>query len=151
MHTYTYRISQKGEKMATQKQIKEWIPAVTEIFQFFVPCPELPEIHVVSDKTLFKKRAEIVERLQSKQKNATPDNYDSIMEMIHGDHGDAILIQQKCVPSPEKNFRAEEAFAHFLWHELGHYLAITSETTNLHRYADQEYFADSSNITEHAK
>ena len=95
--------------MTTQKQIKEWIPTAVEIFQRFMPCPEIPEIHIVREKTLFKKRAEIVERLQAKQKNASPETYDIVMEMIHGDLGNAILIRQnillprKEATMPKKN------------------------------------------------
>ena len=38
-----------GDKsMTTQKQIKEWIPTAVEIFQRFMPCPEIPEIHIVN-------------------------------------------------------------------------------------------------------
>ena len=137
--------------MTTQKQIKEWIPTAVEIFQRFMPCPEIPEIHIVSEKTLFKKRAEIVERLQAKQKNASPETYDIVMEMIHGDLGNAILIRQKYITSPERSHHAEEEFSHYLWHELGHFLAMTSETGNMGRFMDQSRRVDFSNLPEFSK
>ena len=137
--------------MTTQKQIKEWIPTAVEIFQRFMPCPEIPEIHIVSEKTLFKKRAEIVERLQAKQKNASPETYDIVMEMIHGDLGNAILIRQKYITSPERSHHAEEEFSHYLWHELGHFLAMTSETGNMSRFMDQSRRVDFSNLPEFSK
>ena len=137
--------------MTTQKQIKEWIPTAVEIFQRFMPCPEIPEIHIASEKTLFKKRAEIVERLQAKQKNASPETYDIVMEMIHGDLGNAILIRQKYITSPERSHHAEEEFSHYLWHELGHFLAMTSETGNMSRFMDQSRRVDFSNLPEFSK
>lgn len=141
-----------GDKsMTTQKQIKEWIPAAVETFQRFMPCPQIPEIHILSENTLFKKRAAIVERIQSKQKNAPPEGYSAIMEMIHGDMGDAILIRQKYITSPERSRRAEEEFSHYLWHELGHYVAITSDNDNLVRFMDQSRQVDFSDPPEFAK
>lgn len=141
-----------GDKnMTTQKQIKEWIPAAVETFQRFMPCPQIPEIHILRENTLFKKRAAIVERIQSKQKNAPPEGYSAIMEMIHGDMGDAILIRQKYITSPERSRRAEEEFSHYLWHELGHYVAITSDNDNLVRFMDQSRRVDFSNLPEFSK
>lgn len=138
--------------MTTQKQIKEWIPTAVETFQRFMPCPEIPEIHIVSEKTLFKRRAEIVERLQAKQKNASSETYDIIMEMIHGDLGNAILIRQKYITSTERNHQAEEEFSHLLWHELGHYVAITSENDAMERFMDHSYHIDYNiNSTEFVK
>lgn len=99
--------------MATQKQIKEWIPRAIQIFQAYIPLTGLPEIHIVSDKTLFKTRAELVEKLQSHQSHISPLHYNSVMEEIHGELGDAIIIQQEYVLSLAKDNRAEELFQHY--------------------------------------
>ncbi len=94
--------------MTTQKQIREWIPSAGAIFRKYMPdMGEIPEIHIVSERTLFQTRKELVERLQSAQKNTDEENYTSVMEMIHGEKGDAILIRQRCIPSPEKDNMVE--------------------------------------------
>lgn len=106
--------------MVTQRQIKAWIPEALAIFQRFMPpfpgmdTIPIPEIHIVSDKTVFPTRKMLVAKLRSRQTDIDEEHYTSIMEMIHGDLGDAILI----------------------WHELGHYYAIHNEcrSDDLHRF-----------------
>lgn len=115
--------------MTTQKQIKEWILEAQEIFNRFMPSSISPEIHIVNDKTVFKTRADIVTRLHSKQTNIDEGNYTSIMETIHGEKGDAILIQQKYIQDPKENPYAEVYFRRFLWHEYGHCYAAHFENT----------------------
>lgn len=94
--------------MVTQKQIKAWIPEALAIFQRFMPpfpgmdTIPIPEIHIVSDKTVFPTRKMLVAKLRSRQTDIDEDHYTSIMEMIHGDLGDAILIWQKYIPDPQK-------------------------------------------------
>lgn len=116
-----------------------------------MPCPEVPEIYILSERMLFKKRAEIVEQTHAIQKNESPDDYSAVMEMVHGDLGSAIIIRQKDIKSPEKYSRAEEEFSHTLWHELGHYVAISAESSDRHRYMDNKNPVDSSNVSEYAK
>lgn len=128
--------------MVTQKQIKAWIPEALAIFQRFMPpfpgmdTIPIPEIHIVSDKTVFPTRKMLVAKLRSRQTDIDEDHYTSIMEMIHGDLGDAILIWQKYIPDPQKIPLADDYFCHYLWHELGHYYAIHNEcrSDDLHRF-----------------
>lgn len=121
--------------MITQKQMRLWIPEAISIFKKYMPVDTLPggtlpEIYIGAPRNILKLRAELVEKTKSHQFN-TPDPYDSIMEMIHGDAGDAILIQQKLVL--EGNM-ADINFCHTLWHELGHYFAIYSECDDRDEY-----------------
>ena len=74
----------------------------------------LPEIHIVSKKELLPVRAALVEKTCCHQKNIDVKRYESIMEMLHGDSGDAVIIQQSLIPSPTKNPMAECCFHHFL-------------------------------------
>lgn len=136
--------------MVTQKQIKAWIPEALSIFQKYMPpfpgmeYIPIPEIHIVSDRTIFQTRRELVDRLHSQQTEIDEDQYSSIMEMIHGEYGDAILIHQKYIPDPKKIPLADDYFSHYLWHELGHYYAIHNECAaeNLHRFNNPGLSAD---------
>ncbi|MCD7825921.1 MAG: hypothetical protein LUH14_08175 [Clostridiaceae bacterium] len=136
--------------MITQKQMKLWIPEAQEIFKRYMsvdtlPGGTLPPIYIGAPRNILSLRAELVEKTKSHQVN-TPDPYDSIMEMIHGDAGDAILIQQKLVPGGNM---AQINFNHALWHEFGHYFAIYNESdikdeygaSALHHYCDQNNLA----------
>lgn len=71
----------------------------------------------------------------------TGESEAAIMEYIHGNKGYAILIRQNLLP--DKNF---EHFCSMLWHELGHFYAIISEITDLHRYNDPGLADDRRNI-----
>ena len=128
--------------MVTQKQIKDWLPTAIEIFQRFMPPTDVlfPSVHIVSDKTVFPTRAKLVEKVRCHQRICDEEYYDSVMEMLHGDLGDAILIQQKYLPDPKTYQVAEIKFKHFLWHELGHFYAIHHECkeNDLHRFNNQE-------------
>ncbi len=124
--------------MITKKQILEWVDSAVEVFKQFIPDVGLvPEIHISTDRIILKTRAELVERLKSHQKN-TADEYTSIMEMIHGELGDAILISQTKLQDLESNNLAFHYFCLFFWHEMGHFYAIKNEKTNMHRFFDQE-------------
>lgn len=50
----------------TRKECMGLIPATTAVFQRYVPCQQMPEIHPVTVKEFEKKRSELVERLQSR-------------------------------------------------------------------------------------
>jgi len=130
--------------VATQKKIQAWLPNAIQIFQKFMPPTNVPfpSIHIVSNKTVFATRAKLVEQIRCHQKECDKEHYDSVMEMLHGDLGDAILIQQKYLPDPKKYPMAEDKFRHFLWHELGHFYAIRHECqgSDLHRFNNQELF-----------
>lgn len=120
--------------MATVKQIKEWIPQAIDIFTTYFPLDFIPEIHIANEKDLITKRNKILSDLESETARVDRYEYDSALETIMGKNGWAILINQKAIPTPSKNPNAAETFYHFLWHELGHFLAIKSETTDLHRF-----------------
>ncbi len=122
--------------MITQKQIMDWTDKAIAIFKQFIPEVEfVPEIHIATDKTILKKRTELVEHLKCHQKN-TPEEYDSIMEMIRGESGDAILISQTKLQDLNNNRYAFHQFCLFFWHEMGHFYAIKNEKTNMHRFFD---------------
>lgn len=102
--------------MVTQKQIKAWIPEALSLFQKYMPpfsgmgYIPTPEIHIVSDRTLFQTRRELMNRLRSQQTEIDEEQYSSITEMIHGEYGDAILIHQKYIPTPKKIPLADDYF-----------------------------------------
>lgn len=102
--------------MIAQKQIRLWIPEALSIFKKFMPATPLPPIYIGAPSNILTLRAELVEKTKSHQVN-TPETYDSVMEMIHGDAGDAILIQQKLVYAGEG---ADGHFCHCLWHHAAY-------------------------------
>ncbi|MBR0391810.1 MAG: hypothetical protein IJK38_05770, partial [Oscillospiraceae bacterium] len=79
--------------MITQIEMKEWYPGILAGFEKVMPDinKPLPELVIGTRVTWEKKRAALVERLQSNQVN--PD-IDGALEMIHGTNGDAILVYQ---------------------------------------------------------
>lgn len=97
------------------KKIQEWLPTATLIFKRFMPPTDIhfPSVHIVSEKALFSTRAKLVEKLRCHQKNCDEKYYDSIMEMLQGELGDAILIRQKDLPNPKTYMMAEAKFQHF--------------------------------------
>lgn len=78
---------------------------------------KVPETHIATDRIILKARAELVKRLKSHQEN-TSDEYNSIMEMIHGELGDAILISQTRLQELEANNLAFHYFCLFYWHTI---------------------------------
>ena len=120
--------------MASIQQIKKWQSEAIEIFTSYFPLDFLPEIHIANERNLIATRDNILIDLESETAHVDRHEYDSIMETIKGKYGWAILINQKDIPTPSQNPNADYYFYHFLWHELGHFLAIKSETTDLHRY-----------------
>lgn len=83
--------------MATKKQIQAWIPSATEIFcsHMDIPVTALPEIHIVSKRELLPVRSALVKKTGCHQRNVDAKHYDSIMEILHGDHGDAIIMKRR--------------------------------------------------------
>ena len=125
---------------ATQKQIREWLPENLEIFfRFMPPCPKPPpKVYVCGEKMFFVRRRELTERLRATEFDIDEQRHDALMELIHGDLGDAILIRQPFIPSLHESRIAYNLFQRFLWHELGHYYAISCECPeeDLHRLND---------------
>lgn len=72
----------------------------------------------------------------------TEEPPDSIMEYIHGDNSNAILIRRELVSELHIHFE------HFFWHELGHFYAINSEIDNLQRY-NEPGLIDESRVYNH--
>ena len=116
----------------TRKECMGLIPATTAVFQRYVPCQQMPEIHPVTVKEFEKKRSELVERLQSSQGTYDVETDDSLMEFIHGKKGDAIIIKKDYFSMAD-----DERFADALWHELGHYVAAMAETPELKKFLDE--------------
>lgn len=75
----------------------------------------------------------------------TEEPPDSIMEYIHGEKGNAILIRRELVADlpVHDDFELHVYFERFFWHELGHFYAINAETDNLHRYNEPGLLDDS--------
>ena len=125
---------------ATQKQIREWLPETLEIFfRFMPPCPKPPpKVYVCGEKMFFIRRSELTERLHAQRMDVDEQHHDAMMELIHGDLGDAILIRQPYIASLRESPMAYTLFQRFLWHELGHYYAINCECPeeDLHRFND---------------
>ena len=124
--------------MITQKQIKEWCPGIIESFLKAKPdiTIPIPEIYIVTKITWERIRASLVEKLHSNQISPGPD---AGMETIHGSNGDAILIYQHKLNS---HVNGLPDFRHFLWHELGHFYAISKEDPALNRFMDQKPHPD---------
>ena len=108
--------------MLSQKQMRAWIPGAIARFKAempaiavpaipAVPAVPLPEIYIASDKKAYEIRTTLVEQLQSPQKYS---KYESVMETIHGELGDAIIIYQKETGrSAFRPINSEGSFCHF--------------------------------------
>ena len=92
--------------MITQKKIKEWIPGAVAAFRAVMPPidKEYPAVYIASEATQYKVRDEPV-RLTGSTSYETNTPYSAIMEYIHGNKGDAILIYQKHCPNDLKDFQ----------------------------------------------
>ena len=127
--------------MISQKKMNEWYAEAERTFQSAMPPIDIPypEHYILSEKTASVKRAEIVNALQSPQKN--PGIELSQMETIYGNLGDAVIIYQKNI---KENRRSEERtkqhFMHCSCHELGHFYSRYTECpeAELYRYMDQQ-------------
>ena len=104
--------------MISQRQMNAWIPQAIDDFKAVMPPIDVPfpEIHILSRTTQETKRAEIVDRLRSPQVN---QGEPAMMETLHGDAGDAILIYQKYFrEDPYDPDDSRITFQHYLRHEL---------------------------------
>lgn len=124
-------------KKPTNLEIQLWIPAATDIFKSIMPPINVPypQVIIANGRNFRTVRAQLVSDLACKNIEYPED---SIMEYIHGEKGNAILIRQNLIPDSN-----DEHFCWFFWHELGHFYAINSEKTNLHRYSDPGLVDDS--------
>ncbi len=81
-----------------------------------------PHVYIATKETFPSMRAELIAQTGSVHIQ-TYESEAAIMEYIHGDKGNAILIRQNLIP--DKN---EDHFCGMFWHELGHFYAINSES-----------------------
>ena len=116
----------------TSKEIKLWSASAIDIFQLVMLPINMPYpcVHIATAQTFPKMRAELVEQTGCTHIEANMDEA-AIMEYIHGDKGYAILIRQNLLPDNN-----EDHFYEMLWHELGHFYAIISESTPFYHYGD---------------
>lgn len=91
----------------------------------------LPRLYIANGRNFHKVREQALSDVSCPYKEFPAE--DSIMEYIHGEKGSAILIRQNLITDNN-----EQTFCWFLWHELGHWYAISSEENNLHRYNDPD-------------
>lgn len=134
--------------MIKQDEIKLWCNLATAVFINYMPeVDKTPEIHIVTDKILKKRRSEIAERLKAPQRDIDFTSYEAVMELVHGENGDAIIIRQLALNELLKhNDNAFHGFCIMFWHEMGHFYAITKEKTDLHRFMNADFDDDESNI-----
>lgn len=125
----------------TQNEIRHWSNYAIDIFDSVMPSIDkpYPSIHIATAKTFPTMRAELVEQTGCTH---TEESEATIMEYIHGDKGYAILIRQNLLHD-----RDEDHFDSMLWHELGHFYAINTESTEFYHYSDPGV-VDSSRIME---
>ena len=128
--------------MISQRQLREWSQEAVIHFQSLMPTLDVPypEIHIVSDRTMYSVREAELKRTQSP---ATEFYNIPAMETLHGPGGDSILIYQKRyngVMWDSRDLNAKNRFQHFLWHEHGHFFAINKENPedNFIRFMDQK-------------
>ena len=116
----------------TQKEIRFWSKYAIDVFQSVMPPINMPYpcVHIATAQTFPKMRAELVEQTGCTHIEVHMDEA-AIMEYIHGDKGNAVLIRQNLLPDNN-----EDHFCEMLWHELGHFYAINSESTPFYRYSD---------------
>lgn len=120
--------------MITQKTIKEWLPGAIDLFKSVMPpaSKPYPEFPIASNRTIERVRNDWIEKTQSW--NVNQDPFSSIMETLHGDGGDAVIINQ----SNCRNDLYE--FKHQVWHELGHFYAVSNEKKKYNLFAGQRTF-----------
>ena len=112
---------------------KEWIPGIQAAFQHFmppIPTP-YPKVYFSNASSFHATRENILKEVGCPLQGLPED---SSLEYIHGDKGGAILIRLDQLPK-EITFGH---FAHFFWHELGHFYAINADPYNLERFDDPD-------------
>ncbi|MCD7825922.1 MAG: hypothetical protein LUH14_08180 [Clostridiaceae bacterium] len=123
--------------MKTQQKIRKWIPSARMVFKTYMHSGDRPTAYLAGPKVVLTKRAELVAKTHCPQVDP-PDPYDLPMELLHGEGGDAILVNQQAVPDVNG---AVMIFCHMFWHELAHYFAIYNECPggNLYRFNSTDY------------
>lgn len=124
--------------------IRKWISESVEIFKRIMPpiAAPLPGINVTDFAHYHSTRGALVEQTGAIITDA-PDN--ACLEYIHGEKGYAILVIEDRVPMSGHTAYDQEFFMHCLWHELGHFYAISTEETDLHRFNDAPWTDDNRN------
>lgn len=126
--------------MITQAQIKILCEHAISLFKKYMPdVGETPKIHIVTDKILAKRHSEVVEHINAPQKELNPEAYNSLMETIHGESGDAIIIRQFAVRELIE-MRNDEIhdFLILFWYELGRLYAIDQMKTDFYSFMEAD-------------
>lgn len=119
---------------AAEREIKlEWLPGVESAFRRIMPPISVPypEIYYSNAYNFRETRDSILKKVGCKLKGQPED---SSLEYIHGENGGAILIRIDQLPKG----MTQNHFAHFFWHELGHFYAINADEHNLERFNDPD-------------
>ena len=121
-----------------------WAAVAKEEFQQIMPDLGIPfpPVYTSTASSYSRTRKKIVKSIGCPHTEEPPD---SIMEYIHGENGNAILIRRELVADlpVHSDSQLHFYFEHFYWHELGHFYAINAETDNLHRYNEPDLVDDS--------
>ena len=121
-----------------------WASIAKEQFQQIMPDLDIPypPVYTSTASSYSRIRRKIVKNIGRPHTEEPPD---SIMEYIHGENGNAILIRRELIADlPVHNeHELRIHFEHFFWYELGHFYAINAETNNLHRYNEPGLIDDS--------
>ncbi len=121
-----------------------WAKIAEEQFQQIMPGLGIPfpPVYTSTASSYSRTRKKIVKSIGCPHTEEPPD---SIMEYIHGETGNAILIRRGLVADlpVRDDFELRAYFEHFFWHELGHFYAINAETDNLHSYNEPGLIDDS--------
>ena len=111
-----------------------WAKIAVEQFERIMPDLGIPfpPVYTATASSYSRIRRKIIKSVGCPHTEEPPD---SIMEYIHGETGNAILIRRELVADlpVHDDFELRVYFEHFFWHELGHFYAINAETDDLHR------------------
>lgn len=112
-----------------------WAAIAKEQFHSIMPDLGIPfpPVYTSTASSYSRTRRKIIKSIGCLHTEEPPD---SIMEYIHGEKGNAILIRRELVADlpVHDDLELRVHFERFFWHEMGHFYAINAETNNLHRY-----------------
>ncbi len=118
-----------------EKTVMFWAEEAIELFKQIMPpiSTPFPPVYTATASNYSRVRKKIVKNISCPHTEEPPD---SIMEYIHGENGNSILIRREIIANlpVQDDYELHIHFEHFFWHELGHFYAINSETNDLHRY-----------------
>lgn len=127
-----------------ERTVMFWAEETAELFKQIMPhiITPFPPVYTSTASSYSRTRRKIVKNISCPHTEEPPD---SIMEYIHGEIGNSILIRRELIAdlSVQDDRELHIHFQHFFWHELGHFYAINSEKDNLHRYNDPGLTDDS--------